>query len=46
MDWTRFQLLTMGSNQKDVTRKGVFLICKLYECFFMPIMEAIGGTNI
>jgi hypothetical protein len=25
MDWTKLQLLAMGSNQKDVIRGGVFL---------------------
>jgi hypothetical protein len=46
MDWTRFQLLAMGSNQKDVIGGGVFFLCKLYESFFMPRMELTGGTGI
>jgi len=40
------KLWAMVFNQKDVTRGGVLFVCKLYECSFMPRMEAIGGTNI
>jgi hypothetical protein len=35
----------MGSNQKDVKGGGGFFVCKLYECFFMPRMDRISGTN-
>jgi hypothetical protein len=46
MDWTRLQLLAMGSNQKDVIKGRVFFVYKLYECFFMPRMEATSGIGI
>jgi hypothetical protein len=36
----------MVVNKKDVIGRHVLFVYKLYECFFMPRLEAIGGASI
>jgi hypothetical protein len=46
MDGTRFQFWAMAANQTNVTRRGVFVVCKFKEHIFMLGMEATHRCGI